>query len=99
MAFSNTPTKIIDMGNGIIREIGIFDGDSVTTGTITAATATELAALNLPSDRVITEIIGWGFASDGDTAILPAKDVGLNEVKATFTNSDTGDYWIEGFGK
>lgn len=99
MAFSNTPTKVVNMGNGIIREIGTWDGDSVTTGTITAGTSAEYAAAGLPSERVITEIIGWGFASDGDTAVLPAKDVDLNKAKITFTNSDTGDYYIEGFGK
>lgn len=99
MAFSNTPTKVVDMGNGILREIGTWNGDSVTEGTITAGTASQYETANLPSERVITEVIGWGFASDGDTAVLPAKDVALNKVKLTFTNSDTGDYYIEGFGK
>ena len=99
MAFTWIREKVVNIGNGIIREIGTWDGDSDTTGTITAGTAAEYAADGLPSERVITEVIGWGFASDGDTAVLPAKDVDLNKVKITFTNSDTGDYYIEGFGK
>lgn len=99
MAFSNTPTEIIDLGNGRIREKGTFNSAGVTTGTITAATASELAAAILPDDRVITKIDGWGFASDGDNAVTPAKDVDPNKIKIATTSDDTGDYYIEGFGK
>ena len=93
MAFTNTVTDIIELGNGEIKEIGTFNGDSVTTGTITACdTANEAYG----SSGFIKEITGWGFASDGDTAILPAKDVTANKIKITFTNGDTGDYYITG---
>ena len=90
---------MVDLGNGLIREIGVFDSAGVTTGTITAATASELEAVGQPSKRVITEIIGWGFASDGDNAVTPAKDVDPNKIKVKTTSDDTGDYYIEGFGK
>ena len=95
MVFSNTVTDIIDLGNGMIMERGVFDGDSVTTGTITA----DVTGVFSVGAKEITEIIEWGFASDGDTAILPAKDVAVNKIKITFTGSDTGDYYIKGFAK
>lgn len=68
-------------------ERGTWNGASVTTGTITASTA---------GSTEIADIFEWGFASDGDTAVLPAKDVAPNAIKITFTSSDTGDYWIKG---
>lgn len=87
MAFSNTVTELLDLGNGIIMERGTWDGASVTTGTITASTAGNVE---------IVDILEWGFAADGDTAVLPAKDVALNKIKITFTSSETGDYYIKG---
>lgn len=92
MAFSNTVTDIIPWGNGLIMEYGTFNGASVTTGTITAAATGTYTARG----QYITEVLSWGFASDGDTAVLPARDVDPNKVKITFTSSDTGDYYIIG---
>jgi len=92
MAFSNTVTDIVPFANGLIMEYGTFNGATVTSGEITASTASTYTV----GDSHITEIISWGFASDGDTAIIPAKDVAPNKIKITFTANDTGDYWIIG---
>ena len=68
MAFSNTVTDIIDLGNGYIMERGTWNGAAVTTGTITAASSGSYSA----DGQFITDILEWGFASDGDTAVSPA---------------------------
>lgn len=91
MAFSNTTTSIYEFANGWIIEEGTFSGAGVTTGIITAATNGSFSA-----GSYIMDIKAWGFASDGDTAILPAKDGYPNAIKLTFTSADTGDYWIMG---
>lgn len=87
MAFSNTVVEVIELANGLILERGTFSGASVTTGTITASTAGSVE---------IADILMWGFAADGDAAVLPAKDVYPNQIKITFTSNETGDYWIVG---
>ncbi len=69
-------------------EWGTWNAASVTTGTITANSAT--------GNPDIKEILMWGFASDGDNAVKPARDVAQNAVKITCTSSDTGDYFILG---
>jgi hypothetical protein len=93
MAFSNTVTDVIPLANGLLMEYGVFDLDTVTTGTISAAAgSTSYTAGNTG----ISNIIAWGFASDGDSAILPAKDVYPNQIKITGTQDETGDYWIIG---
>lgn len=98
MAFTNTPVSIVPMANGLVQESGTWNGDSVTTGTITAATT---APANDPSyaGPYIKEISQWGFASNGDTAVIPAKDVPENQIKITFTSSDTGNYYLIGKGR
>lgn len=93
MAFSNTVTDIIPLANGLLMEYGTFDSASVTTGTITTADA---ATTYTAGSTNITKIIAWGFASDGDYAVTPAKDVAPNKIKVTTTSSDTGDYWLIG---
>lgn len=92
MAFSNTVVDIIPLSGGYIMEFGTFSLASVTTGTITAATTGSYTA----DGQYISTIVQWGFASDGDNAVSPAKDVNPNQVKITGTSNDTGDYWIVG---
>jgi hypothetical protein len=93
MSFSNTVVDIIPLANGLLMEYGTFDSASVTTGTITAADGSASYTAGLTS---IGKIIAWGFASDGDNDVKPAKDVAPNKIKVTTTSSDTGDYWIIG---
>lgn len=92
MAFSNTVTDVINVGPGMLMEFGTWDGDSVTTGTISADTT---GAFSVGATE-IADVVAWGFASDGDNAVIPAKDVNPNQIKITCTSSDTGDYWIMG---
>lgn len=92
MAFLNTTTDIIELANGLIQEYGTFSGAGVTTGTIAANTY----AVSYTADSVITDIIQWGFASDADNAVIPAKDVAPEKIKITFTSAATGDYYIIG---
>ncbi len=87
MAFSQTMTEKIELPGGLVLERGTWNGAAVTTGDITADTVVQ---------PEIVDILEWGFASNGDTAVLPAKDVAPNKVKITFTTSDTGNYWIKG---
>lgn len=87
MAFSNTVTKTRMIAPGLALETGTWNAASVTTGTITAATTQTVN---------VGKIEAWGFASDGDNAVLPARDVADNTIKITCTSSDTGNYWILG---
>lgn len=92
MAFSNTATDTIFLANGLIQEYGTWSGAGVTTGVITAATSG-----TFESGAEIMDIIQWGFASNGDAAVIPAKDTGYaNSIKITFTSADAGNYWIVG---
>ena len=87
MAFAKTMVKKVTLGNGQMREIGTWLADGGTaSGTITADT-------DSPAIMVVET---QSFASNGDTAVLPAKDVALNAVKITFTANDGGDYTLEG---
>lgn len=92
MAFSNTVTDIIPWGPGLIMEYGTWNGASVTTGTITAASSGTYSA----KGQFITEVLAWGVANDADNATIPARDVDPNKLKLTFTSNDTGDYYIIG---
>lgn len=92
MAFLSTVTDVIEVANGYIMEYGTFSGPGVTTGTITSADASS----DYTHYGKISHIIEWGFANDGDNAVLPAKDVADDKIKITFTSADTGDYYIKG---
>ena len=93
MAAGNTVTDIVPLANGLLMEYGTFDSTSVTTLTITASAGSASYTAGLTG---IGKIIAWGFASDGDYAVSPAKDVAPNKVKIATTSSDTGDYWLIG---
>lgn len=95
MPFSNTVTDVIPWGNGLVMEYGTFNLDGVTVGIITANVADTFTV----GDVDITEILAWGFASDGDNAVSPARDVDPNQIQITGTSADTGDYWILGKAK
>lgn len=88
MAFSNTVVGKKELPGGLMIEWGTWNAASVTSGTITAATT--------GGNPDIKEVMMWGFASDGDHAVAPARDVAQNAVKITTTASDTGDYFILG---
>lgn len=88
MGFSKTMVGKKELPGGLMIEWGTWNAASVTTGEITADTAGDIPD--------IKEIMMWGFASDGDNAVKPAKDVAQNKVKITCTSSDTGDYFILG---
>lgn len=92
MAFSNTVTEAGIRGDGTAYEKGTWSGASVTTGNITAGAGTNFPT-GAPKIRVIEK---FSLSSDGDTAVLPAQDVGEAVLKLTFTSSDTGRYYIEG---
>lgn len=92
MAFINTVTDIIEISNGYIMEYGTFSGGGVTTGVITSSDA----STSYTHYGKITEILEWGFAADGDAAILPAKDGNAGTIKITFTSAESGDYYIKG---
>lgn len=96
MAFSNTVTDVIPLGNGLIMEIGTWKGTAVTTGTITAATG---SASYSAGDVEMASVLISDFASDGDTAVSKAYDQNPNQVKITFTSGDTGDYRLIGKAK
>lgn len=92
MAFTKTVTDVVELANGFILEYGTFnDADSAGTGTLTADQTGDYT-----SGTSIANVLSWGFASDGDTAVLPAKDVNPNQVKITCTAGDTGDYFLIG---
>ena len=91
MAFSNTPAEKLMLPGGILMERGRWNGAGVTTGTITASTSTINGV-----KASISEIYGSEFTSDGDTAVIPAGDVGPNARKLTFTSGDVGTYMIYG---
>lgn len=93
--FSNTVVDIVSIGNGYLQEYGTFNCASVTTGTITADTTGNFTA----GSAEIVSIERWGFASDGDNAVIPARDVANNKIKITCTSNDTGDYYIIGKAK
>lgn len=90
MAFTNTVTSIEELGKGFIIEHGLYDGTAVTTGTITASTA---------SSTEIANIIAFGASSNADTAVICATDTALNELKLTFGSGDAGKYFIIGKAK
>lgn len=86
MAFSNT-VKDKFYWTGRLVETGTWTSDGgTTTGTITADS----------NGATIVEVHECCFASNGDTAVKPAKDVGPNKVKITFTANDSGHYTIIG---
>lgn len=89
MAFSNTLKNKELIGGGLILETGTWNGDSVTTGTITADTTTQ---------PEIVEVVAFGASSDGDTAVDPNTS-GVSTMKLTFTTSDTGKYFLIGKGR
>ena len=92
--FTKTVVDTIPYANGLIMEYGTWaDLNSDGTGTITAATSN---STTVGSSKVIDTIIQWGFASDGDYAVKPARDVYNNQVKITCQAGDAGDYYIIG---
>ncbi len=97
MAFSSTVTDIVPFGPGLICEYGTWNGASVTTGTITAASTGTYTARG----QYITEILFHCQANDNDNAVTPDRSstVGRNKLKLTFTSSDTGSYSIIGLAK
>ena len=95
-AASNTVVDVVEWANGLIMEYGTFAMGGDSTLTITATTAGTYTV----GSRSIRDIMAWGFASDGDKAVLPAKDVSPNQIKITdATTTDTGDYFIIGKAK
>lgn len=88
MAATLTYVGKIPLPNGLVLEFGTWDSNGVTAGTITA---------NSTDQPEIQKIVAWGGASDGDsTALVFARDVADNQLKLTFANPDTGDYWFIG---
>ena len=87
MAFSNTVISKIELPGGIVEEHGTWLATAgTTTGTITADT----------TSPGIKEIREWYVSSNGDTAVKPATDAGLDKLKLTFTANDGGRYVIVG---
>jgi len=75
---------------GLIYETGTFVSDAGTaTGNITADTTIQ---------PEIQDILLWSASSNGDTAVICARDAGLNVLKLTFTGNDSGTYTIVGKG-
>ena len=87
MAFSKTMVEKFELPGALVLERGRWLGTAVTTGNVTADTAVK---------PVIADVVMFGFASDGDTAVLPATDVSPNVVKITFTSGDAGSYFLVG---
>jgi hypothetical protein len=96
MAFSATVVEVIDLGNGLILEVGTWDSDSVTTGTITGVDGSTDYGLG---DTALTKVLLSDFSSDGDNAVAKAYDVAPNKVKITTTSSDTGTYRLLGYAR
>ena len=71
----------------------IESGTWTSSGGTTTHTITCDATAGQPS---IVEVYGSCFASNGDTAVKPANDIGPNKVKITFTANDDGHYAIWG---
>ena len=90
MVFAAAMVEKKEIGGGLMMEKGTFNLAGVTTGTITANTAT--------GNPDMHEIIMWSFASAGDTAVLPARDVAPNAIKITGTQDETGTYTLIGRG-
>lgn len=88
MAFSDTYKEKILMPGGLVMERHEWDGDSVTTGTVTCDTTEQ---------PEIAEVLFAVASDDADNSVVTALDAGANKVKLTFTASDTGDLMI--FGK
>lgn len=88
MAFTATLLTKERLPGGNVRETYLWNGDSVTTGTITA---------DVTIDPVIVQVTACDASSDGDSAALTwAQDAGANKLKLTFASSDTGRACIEG---
>jgi len=88
MAFTNTIGKKFVTADGYVIEEGTWDGNAVTTGTITADTTIQ------PECPRIEEF--W-FSSNADTGVYPALDTGyFNKIKITFGSGDAGTYRIKG---
>ena len=92
MAFLSTVTDVIEYANGFIMEYGTWSGAGVITGTITTASASTAYT----HYGKIPLILNWSFASDGDTAVVPARDQNDDVIKITFTSADSGDYVLIG---
>lgn len=94
MAFSNTVVSTKEIAPGLVIENGTWNGASVTTGTITPGTSSS----GSPSFNV-KNILAFGFTSDGSTDVKPTvAGIQPNQIKITFTSSDTGTYFIVGEG-
>lgn len=89
MAFSSVLKSREVAGKGIIKEVYSWDGDSVTTGDITADTA------DAESIGEITEVDYAIPANDNDNTTNVSLDG--STVTLTFTSSDTGELVL--FGK
>ena len=85
MAFTWTMTKKTQVVGGDIWEEGTWNGAGVTTGTITPDTTQTPKSV-----RIITAEV-FDQANNNVAKSLPT---GLNSVKLTFTNGDTGLYRI-----
>jgi hypothetical protein len=94
MALSNTVTEVIKIGDGLVMERGIWaEGAGGATGNITAVDGT----VDYGEGKIaISDIIQWGFTSNGDTAVMPAQDVAPNVMKITYTAGDAGTYYLIG---
>lgn len=88
MAFTSTLVQKEQLPGGFVLERYKWNGDSVTTGSITANTTVQ---------PEIQKIGPCGASSDGDSAALTyALDTGANILKLTFASGDTGEAWIIG---
>ena len=94
MSFTNTVVRTGRYGQGMVYEEGTWSGAGVTVGTISCGTATSGdPALN------VRRFLHGHFTSDNKTSVKPSvSGVNANQVKITFTSSDTGTYIIVGEG-
>ena len=93
MAFSSTLIKRWNDGEGNIYEGYTFDGDSVTTGTITPQTSDDEGI------GLIKEIDEWGGTDDdtaGGLSVTFASNLARSAAVLTFTSGDTGYFWLKG---
>lgn len=93
MAFSTSNIKMEMIGQGRAKVTMNWDGDSVTTGTVTAPNGSTDYGAGLVA---ITKVESPSVSSNGDTAVISALDVNDNQVKLTFQSSDSGTLSFEG---
>lgn len=87
MAFTSVLVEKKQVEGGDVIERYTWDGSGVTTGNITADTTEQPEMIRIDT---------WSVSSNGDTAVIVARDAGATVAKLTFSSGDSGTLTIRG---